>query len=100
MDWVCWKELVEYINEKPIGTIIYRKEYLIWLGNWNSVDVYRRVLQKAEYLSGKKGEYKILKHIESELTYKDLFNLAYKDGYIENYKRYKKLNKILNETNK
>jgi hypothetical protein len=103
-----WNSLVDFINDKPIDSIIKRTTLLKQIGSSPStIDKHRTILCKCGYLGsyvGKlykpheevPGRYKVLKHIETEYDYKDLYNLAYKpSGYFENGIRYKKLNELL-----
>jgi hypothetical protein len=91
-----WKEFIEYVNKRPIGTIIYRKDLLSYIGEYTSIDRYRKILCKSGYLNGVWGEYEIIKHVEPENTYEELYNLVYKDSeFVKNNIRYKKLKELL-----
>jgi ribosomal protein S18 acetylase RimI-like enzyme len=72
--------LVDYINSKPVGEIIYRKDLHMYVSNSTAIDVYRRRLSLLGYLSVglANGQYEKLKDIpenftstESEYAYKN-----------------------------
>ena len=101
-----WTRLVEYINEKPIGEIIYRKDILEINdekgGNNTNTDNFRLWLVHCEYLQSTtdKGVYKILKHIDNELSSGEIKKMAYNYEYRVNRQRFKKLSEILNGEDK
>lgn len=91
-----WTQMVEYINNKPIGTIIYRKEITFFEDNYKNWLTHCKNLETID-----KGEYKILKHINTKYSANDIRKRAYNpDFFIEfdiNQDRFEKLNDILNE---
>lgn len=85
-----WTQMVEYINSKPIGTIILRKDieffedtYKLWLTHCRNLETISR------------GKYKILKHVDTNLTTNEIRKRAYDDEYRINEDRFQKLNDIL-----
>jgi len=100
-----WTRLVEYINKKSIGEIIYRKD-IIKLNDEGSfgdttTDNLRLWLVHCEYLkSTGRGEYKILRHINNKISSSDIKKMAYNYEYRMNHERFEKLSEILNGENK
>lgn len=97
-----WDTLVEYINKKNIGDIIFRGELISATNsktNQNtSVDNQRNWLMNCGYLERIKiGQYKILKHIDIKLTSNEIKKRSYNQEYRINCERLEKLNTILNE---
>lgn len=97
-----WKSIKEYVNSLPIGGMIYRKKLLECTnetkqGNTHT-DNHRLWLVHCGYLEKvKDGQYRILKHIDDDLTPNQLKKMAYSQELRINYDRYKKLNNILDE---
>ena len=100
-----WTKLVEYINSKNIGDVITRADIITMNdekgGKNTSSDEFRLYLQHCEYLESLgrgKGEYRILRYVDTEITSTQMKKMAYNREYRINNERYKKLNIILNET--
>lgn len=74
LDYNIFNELKEYINSKNIGEVIYRKDLFNYIGNYISIDQYRRRLTILGYLcSLKNGQYKINKHIPENFNTVDSY---------------------------
>ena len=98
-----WTQLVEYINKKNIGDILYRQEILTVTdekrhkGN-TTTDNFRLWLVHCNYLETvEMGKYKLLKYIDTKLTSNELKKLAYNQEYRINNDRFEKLKIILED---
>lgn len=71
-----YSNFIEIINSKNIGDLISRKDIL----TCPSVDNYRNMLTICGYLefTNKRGVYKILKHVPTDLSSNKLVKEAYK----------------------
>ena len=101
---IKWTKLVEYINSKNIGDVITRSDIVTMNdekgGKNTSTDEFRLYLQHCEYLEPigmAKGQYKILRYFDTEITSTEMKKMAYNREYRINNERFKKLNIILNE---
>ena len=94
-----WTQLIKYINNQPIDTIILRQDILsINKGGDASYDEFRLWLTHCKYLQTiEKGKYKILKHIDPRLSSNEIKRRAYDEEYRINCDRFEKLTMILNE---
>jgi hypothetical protein len=82
-----WQALKEYINSKPVGTIITRKDMRRYINNGpppprtsayrTTDDNYRGILSRLGILETvERGKYKILYHIKSDLLSSEASNAA------------------------
>jgi len=100
-----WTLFIEYINRQKIGSVIYRQDILSSTdekgGGNTTVDNYRNWLVLSGFLekTNKKGEYKLLKHIDENLLQGEIKKMAYNFEYKMNQERFEKLSKILIEEN-
>jgi len=97
-----WDNLIKYINSKDIGYIVERKE-IMNLNNEGKLrntttDNMRLWLTNCEYLKHiDKGKYKILKHINPNVSSSEIKKRSYNYEYRMNQERFEKLSEILYE---
>ena len=101
-----WTLFIEYINRQKIGDTLYRQDILSSTDEQHpkgctTVDNYRNWLVLSGFLekTNKKGEYKLLKHIDENLLQKEIKKMAYNYEYKMNQERFEKLSEILIEEN-
>ncbi|MCK5607747.1 hypothetical protein KAR91_38045 [Candidatus Pacearchaeota archaeon] len=84
-----WRELIEYVNKKPLGIVITRKELIKYfsgefLGRSPSIsiDTYRNLLTQIGSLkSVGVGKYKIMNHLKPKFSSKQISIFVYKETW-------------------
>jgi hypothetical protein len=70
--------LIQYLNKFDCDQEISRKNLVKELGRGHSVDIYRNYFRQAGYLATiKRGIYKRVYHIPTDLTTRELLKIAY-----------------------
>lgn len=82
----AWSKLIKYINSMPIGTKISRAELCYVLDKptncQNTTDGYRKILSMVNILETvSRGKYEIINHVDENLSYRQIRNVAYSSDF-------------------